>query len=115
MSKEELNQFVKKFEKPPAGPSGQGRDIDVKLKPGEKLDPDAKLPELKTPVSVSSQVARDRGSIMRDTARNNTEALRSGPPPELKAGWDAYRKSMSTPKTHRPSTTTGTGNGSGGK
>ena len=117
MSKEELNQFVKKFEKPPAGPSGPGREVDVKLKPGEKLDPNAKLPELKTTYSVSSQTGRDRGTAVRDTARNNVEALRSPPPVELRSGFDAYRNSLSRSRTLKPirRPVSEGGNGSGGK
>ncbi len=102
MSKEELNQFVKKFESAPKRDPGAAREIDVKPTNTPGLDPNLNLPAINPGTSVSTSTMRDRGGISRDAARDNVEALRYLPPNELKAGFDAYRNSLQRSKTTAP-------------
>ena len=45
---------------------------------------------------------RDRGSMVQDTVRGNIEGVRFVPPPELRAGFDAYSNSLSRSKALNP-------------
>lgn len=102
MTKEELNQFVKKYEKAPKPEATPDREIEVKPGQTPALDPNTKLPSIEPGVSSNTQVIRDRGGIARDSARNVMEAQRFVPPPELRSGFDAYRNSLSRSKAVSP-------------
>ncbi len=103
MSKEELNQFVKKYEQKAKTDPIPGREVEVKPGKTPGLDPNIKLPGIDPGISSSTQVVRDRGGIARDTTRNVVEAQRFAPPQELRAGFDAYRNSLSRSKVVSPS------------
>ena len=103
MSKEELNQFVKKFEKAPKADPGQGRDIEVKPgRGGPQLDPNRTLPDLNPSATVGTKQMRERGTMVQDTVRGNNEGMRIDIPRELRAGFDAYRGTLSKSKTLNP-------------
>jgi len=118
MSKEELNQFVKKFEKAPKAEPGPGREIEAKPGKPQAVDPNRKLPDLNPGTSVSARTIRDRGGMVQDDVRGNNEGIRFTPPPELRAGFDAYKNSLSRSKTLNPTrrpATSKSASGSGGK
>jgi hypothetical protein len=94
MSKEQLDQFVKKFEKAPKTAAGGGREIDVKPGTPQEIDPNRKLPELTTGATASTKQMRERGSFVQDTLRGNNEGVRFEPPPEYRAGFDAFKSSL---------------------
>ena len=117
-SKEELNQFVKKFEKAPKSEPGAGREIDVKPGKERAVDPNRKLPDLNLGARTDTTTIRNRGGYVQDTLRGNNEGVRFDPPPELRAGFNAYRKSLSRTKAATPPprpAAPGTASGAGGK
>ncbi|MHC5542529.1 hypothetical protein ACYOEI_30255 [Singulisphaera rosea] len=105
MSREQMEQFVKRFKKAPQAEPGPGREI--KIKPGEerKFDPNRKLPELGPNAPVSSRTIRGEGNAAGDDLRGNIEGTRLQVPPELKAGLEAYKSSLSRSKVLNPSRT----------
>ena len=102
MSKDEADQFVKKFEKreqPKATEPGR----EIKVKPGEdEVIKDLKAPEFNTSATVSSRNQRQGSSLPQDTLGGLSEGNRSSPPIELRRQWEAYRKGLSTTKPAAP-------------
>jgi hypothetical protein len=101
-SKEELNQFVEKFEKAPKSKPGPGREVEVKPGKPQAVDPNRRLPELIPGSTVSTKMMRDKGAYVQDNVRGLNEGARLEPPPELRARIDAYRNSLSRSKTLNP-------------
>lgn len=106
ISKDEAEQFVKKFEKrkdPPA-PAGPGREI--KATPGQDkvFAPNRKAPEFNTQATVSNRNQRSGASIPQDNLSGLSEGSRSQPPPELRKQFEAYKRSVSrsSPKAVTP-------------
>lgn len=120
-SKEELEQFVDKFTKAPQADPGSARDIKAAPGKAQAIDPNRTLPDLTPGAEVSSQAVRNRGGVIQDTVRGNKEGVRFVPPPELRAGFEAYTNSLARPRTsgsgagRRPAASPGVGQGSGGR
>jgi hypothetical protein len=96
-SKEELEQFVKKFEKAPKAEPGAGREIEAKPGKPQAVDPNRKLPELNPSARVNMSTLRQGRALGDDTVRGNIEGARFVPPPEIRSRFEAYRKSLSRP------------------
>ncbi len=112
-SKGELEQFVDKFDKAPKAAPGEGREIEVKPGQPQATAPDTKLPDLNPRSRVSSKAGRDRGSLPQDNIRNNNEGVRFVPPPELRAGFEAFQSTLNRSKSLNPGARKA--GGSGGK
>src|SRR5208283_1989685 len=83
MTREQMEQFVKKYEAGKSAPAGPGREIEVK--PGEQGatdKPSANLPGIDRQNRFSTKNLKDRGATSKDDVRNNLEGLRFTPPPE---------------------------------
>jgi len=106
MSRDQMEQFVEKYQKKaiPA-PDRQGQEI--KVKPGESraATPSPTLEGLDPRTRISTQTLRDRGSVVQDQVRGNAEDLRLVVPPELRAGFEAYKSTLSRSKTQNPTRT----------
>ena len=102
MSREEMEQFVKKFTKAPKAEPTDGRKIEIK--PGEVRPsaPDTAQPPLSPGARFSTQSLRDKGAVVQDQARDNIEANRFAPPREVLPGFEAYTKTLSRAKTPAP-------------
>ena len=94
ITRSQLEQFVRKFEKVKAAPAGPGREI--KIKPGEQTPakPSADLPGLDPSVKFNSKTRTDSGSMPQDQLSNNFEGMRFQLPPELKEKYQQYTKSI---------------------
>ena len=95
LSREQLEQFFKKYEKPKSQPAGPGREI--KLKPGEETtaqQPSANLPGLGSSVSFSTANRRSSGSAPQDQLRDNAEVLRLKPPADFQGRWEGYKNKL---------------------
>jgi hypothetical protein len=94
LTREQLEQFARKFEKPKAGPAGPGREIEVK--PGDQTPakPAANLPGVSRTTRFSTSSIRERGFMPQDNIRDNVEGLRFQPPPELRAKWQNYQRTL---------------------
>jgi hypothetical protein len=102
MSREEMEQFVTKFKKPPKSQPGAGQEIPVKPGQAPKFDPNRALPDLNPGASVSSRNVRDRGSVARDDFRDNLEGTRFLAPREILPWVEAYRNTLSRSKVVSP-------------
>ena len=84
ISRSDVEQFAKKFEKKQSPPPGPGREI--KVKPGEQtpVKPSPNLPGLDRAAKFSTTTRRDQsGSVPQDDVQDNFEGLRLRPPAEL--------------------------------
>jgi hypothetical protein len=110
ISREQWEQFTTKFRKPKAGPPAPGRDIEVKPKEREQTPakPAADLPGIDRTRKFSAANIRERGFMPQDNVRDNVESYRAEPPAELRAKWEAFKRTMSraggaaSRKTARP-------------
>jgi len=94
LSRERLEQFAKKYEKPKSGPAGPGREIE--LKPGERdpAKPGENLPGFDRNLGTDSRTIRERGSMPQDTVRNNMQGAYVDPPPEWRGKWEGYKTKL---------------------
>ena len=104
MTKEEAEQFVKKFEKrPPTTPVAPGREIKVQPGQDKVYDPNKKAPEFNTGAIESKKASRAGNSMIQDSISGLSEGGKSTPPPELSKKFEAYKKSLSNSKVVAPS------------
>ena len=102
-SKEELNQFVTKFDKAPKSTPGPGREIEVKPGKPEAVDPNRQAPRPDPRARRSARkTIRDRGQLCPGQRPRQQRGDPRSPPPELRAGVDAYRNSLARSKTLNP-------------
>ena len=101
MSKEEMEQFVKKYLGTPKAQPGPGRVIDVK--PGEQknMDPRRPGPDF-NPGDFSPSSERQAGQVVQDTDRNMAQGNRSEAPLEIKSRFEAFKDSLSRSTATRP-------------
>jgi hypothetical protein len=95
MTREQMEQFVKKYEKGKSEPAGPGREIEVK--PGDRGSndkPSANLPGIDSRSRFSTKNLKDRGTMSRDDMRNNVEGIRFTPPPEFRAKIEGYKSTL---------------------
>jgi hypothetical protein len=107
MSRDEAEQFVKKFEKrEQPGPTGEGRTIEAKPEKEKVFDKDRKAPEFKTSATVSNSNTRTGTSIPQDNISGLSEGGKSAPPPEIRRQYEAFKRSLAKSKVVAPSTST---------
>ncbi len=94
ITRSDIEQFVRKYEKVASPPAGPGREI--KVKPGDEKPalPSKDLPDLDPSLKISSRTRTDRGSMPQDQVANNVEDLRLPPPPELRGKLTDYNNSL---------------------
>jgi hypothetical protein len=103
MSKEEAEQFVKKYEKrEQPGPAGPGRTIDVKPEKEKVIDPNRKAPEFNPKGQRSERASRTGTLIPTDNISQLNEGGKSAPPPELRRSFEAYMKGVANSKGVAP-------------
>ena len=99
MNRTEMEQFVEKFEKAPTTPTREGKEFefdpaDPNAK-GKEFDPNRTLPDLNPTATINTDTVRRRGGVVQDQERGLNEGIRFQPPAELRAGFEAYKKSKS--------------------
>jgi len=99
MSRDEMEQFVKKLKNVPKGPAGPGREIKVKPGAEQKFDPNRTLPELNPNARLGTRTDRTRGSVAQDQIRDNVQGARFEVPSELRSGFEAFKSSLSRSKS----------------
>jgi hypothetical protein len=107
MTKDEAEQFVKKFEnRKQPGPATPGQEI--KAKPGaEKVfDPNRKAPEFNPAGPVSKRNQRAGTTLPQDNLSGLSEGNKSSPPPELRKQYEAYKKALSSTRPEASSSST---------
>lgn len=104
MSRQEMEQFVKRFEKAPSREAGPGREIEVKPGQSRPKGPSSDLPDVLSGTRVSEGSARRSGSIPQDELQGLNQGTRSSVPPEFRARYEAYTKSLGRSKVVSPAT-----------
>jgi hypothetical protein len=94
LSREQLEQFATKFQKPKSGPAEPGREIEVKPGEQEPAKPAANLPGVDSTRRFNRKISRDAGSLPQDTIHNNVEGFRFDPPPEWRGKWEGYKSKL---------------------
>jgi hypothetical protein len=95
LSREQMEQFAKKFEKAPPRPAGEGRDIAVTPGQDRVLDPGRTLPDPLPGQAVRTRNERGAGAVAPDQESGNRQGVRSIAPEEFRNKFDAYRKGIS--------------------
>ena len=86
MTREQMEQFVKKYGSVKSAPAGPGREIAVKPGDRERTDhPSANLPGFGRQERYSTKNQKDRGQMVRDDVQNNLEGISFKPPPEFRS------------------------------
>jgi hypothetical protein len=81
-TKEQLEQFARKYEKPNVAPGREGKQVEVKVGEQQAAKPGTNLPSVA--VKSSTEKIRARGDMPQDRTRGNlNEGNRLPPPPEL--------------------------------
>jgi hypothetical protein len=94
MTRQEMQDLVKKFEKvekPAAEPS---RDLKGDLGKDKTIDKNRKFIDPIKANTVSGRAGRGPGTVAGDTLAGDAEGARSVAPPEYKSRWEAYRSSL---------------------
>jgi hypothetical protein len=95
MSREQMEQFVKKYESVKAAPAGPGREINVK--PDQKAPAGgaaANLPGIDRGSRFTTKNRKDRGTMAQDDVHNNREGIRFTPPPEYRSKFEGYKSTL---------------------
>jgi len=95
MTREQMEQFVKKYEHVKSAPAGPGREITVNPGDRERTDqPSANLPGFGRQERYSTKSQKDRGQMVRDDVQNNLEGISFKAPPEFRSKFEGYRTSL---------------------
>jgi hypothetical protein len=102
-TREQLEQFAKKYEKLKTGPAGPGREIEVK--PGEESKPSQPSPNLpgfdRTRRSSSKNIT-GKGTVAQDSMRENLQGARYEPPTEFRGKWEGFKSKLGRSKATSP-------------
>jgi hypothetical protein len=103
MSRAQMEQFVRDYEKKKSAPAGPGRDIQVKPGTRDGADkPAANLQGINLKSRSSTRNRTDRDKMGRDDARNNIEGIRFTAPPEFRSKVEGYKSILSRSRTGAP-------------
>jgi hypothetical protein len=97
MSRDELEQFVKKFDKSKIvkDPSREGKTLDARPGRDKVLDPNRKLADPLSGTTYSSRSQRGPGTVPQDAGGGNLQGGHTQVPTELRARYEAYRSGLS--------------------
>jgi hypothetical protein len=116
MTRAQMEQFVKDYEKMKSAPAGPGREIQVK--PGDRDSndkPAANLPGINRSNRSSTKNLTGRGKMGHDDARNNIEGIRFTAPPEFRSKVEGYKNTLSRSQKGAAATRAARPTGSGGQ
>ena len=113
LSRDQIEQFVKKFEKPEREAAGEGRAVNSDQGNDQAVSPDRKLDSRVNQPLVSGRGNRGPGAVVQDTMRDQTQGLRSQAPAEIRSRFEAYQSSISRSKTKASPTSKAPAPGSG--
>jgi hypothetical protein len=100
MSREELSQFVRRFDQAPKQPAGEGRELEVKPGRAETLEP--RKVEGGPTSRISSRSERGANAVAQDTQAGNVQGIRARVPEQYLSRYEAYIRSMDRAGTRRP-------------
>jgi len=94
MTRQEMQDLVKKFEKVDKPPAEPGRDLKGEVGKDRVFDTNRKIGDPIKANTNSDRSVRGPGAVAGDTLAGDAEGARSAAPPEYKARWEAYRSSL---------------------
>jgi hypothetical protein len=94
LTREQLEQFAKKYEKPKSGPVEPGRQIEVKPGEATPAKPGENLPGFDKTQRMDSKSIRERGTMPQDTVRNMQQGISFEPPPEWRGKVAGYKSKL---------------------
>lgn len=96
MSRSEMEQFVKRFEKRQAEEVGQGRNIEIKRgNDSTSAKPSKGLTGINPKSSFSTHSTRDGSAMAKDEVRGNIEGVRVQVPAELRGKYEGWINRLS--------------------
>jgi hypothetical protein len=113
-TREQMEQFVQKFQKEKAPRAAARPGEEIQVKPGESrpAGPAPNLPGINPQTRFSTQSLRDRGAVATDQVRDNLESTRLLAPAEFRERVEAYKSTLSRSRVLNP-TTSPPGGGTG--
>jgi hypothetical protein len=102
MSRDELEQFVKKFDKAPKADPGAARDLTANPGKDKTIDPNRTIADPLAGSTVSGRNQRGAGVAPKDAAGGNIEGARTVAPIEFRSRFEAFQNSLNhgtPPKT----------------
>jgi hypothetical protein len=94
MSRQELEQFVKKFDKAPQRDPGAARDLTASPGKDKTIDPNRTIDNPLAGSTVSGRNQRGPGIVPQDASGGNVEGARSVAPVEFRSRFEAYQNSL---------------------
>ncbi len=99
MTRQEMEQFVKKFEKTqPKPPVREGQELKGDVTKDKTLDPNRKIANPTNQNIERKIVKRGAGANGQDQLAGDAEGGRTVAPPDYYKRYEAYRKSLSKPE-----------------
>ncbi len=93
-TREQIEQFARRYEKVKSAPAGPGRNIDLKGADQTDAKPSGSFPGLDPSTRFSTKNRRDRGTAPQDQIRDNLEGIRLEPPPEWRGKFEGYKNKL---------------------
>lgn len=96
MTRAEMEQFVRKFEKQQAAQPGPGREVEIKPGDGSAgSKPSKGLSGIDRNTSFSNRTSRNPNTMSKDEIRDNVEGVRFEVPSELRSKYEGYVNRLS--------------------
>ena len=95
MTREEMSQVVESFTKPPEGPAGEGRDLEVDLGEESTIDPRRLVPDTLGGTRQGEGASRTNRPTGDDGIGRNRQGGVTPPPPQLRSLVEAYQRRIS--------------------
>ena len=112
MTREQLEQFAKAYEKPKSGTVAPGRELEVKTGDPAPVKPSSNNPGFGTQ-RIGTKNRTNSDAMPQDSIREMNEGIRSEPPPEWRGKWEGYKSRIARsqvgakPKTALPKSSGG--------
>jgi hypothetical protein len=101
MSRAQLDQYAEKFKANPAKAAREGKEIEVKPdEVSQPFDP-KKLQGSSISSNAGTRSGRGANAVAQDAERGNAQGDRAPVPANLRARYDAYKKSLSRAPANR--------------
>jgi hypothetical protein len=90
MTREQLDQFSRAYEKPKSGPAVPGRELEVKAGEQAPVKPGTNLPGFGSQ-RIGTKNRSSSDAMAQDSVREMNEGARSAPPPEWRGPYQGYK------------------------
>jgi hypothetical protein len=95
MTRDQIEQFVKRFEKPKQPAAGPGGEITAEQGKDRTFDPNRSIADPIRQGVVSGRRERAAGSVAQDQISGQSQGTRVQPPAEWRTRFEAYQNTIS--------------------